>query len=98
MGSSAISPWGLLGQACYGKHEQARIPMQQKKGLSERRKQLVRTMSDLGDIILRLDELAKEHADNSAAAKGFRQIVVSIEGTRTALQSQYNELLVNAGS
>jgi hypothetical protein len=71
--------------------------MQQKKGPGERRKQLVRTMSDLGDIILRLDELAKEHADNSAAAKGFRQIVVAIEGTRNALQSQYNELLTNAG-
>ena len=71
--------------------------MQPKKTPAERRKHLVRTMNELGDIILRLDELAKEHAENGSAAKGFRQIVVSIEGTRAALQSQYNELLANAG-
>ena len=71
--------------------------MQQKKTPAERRKQLVRTMNELGDIILRVDELAKEHADNGSAAKGLRQIVVSIEATRTAIQSQYNELLTNAG-
>jgi hypothetical protein len=71
--------------------------MQQKKTPAERRKQLVRTMNELGDIILRLDELAKEHADDGPAGKGFRQIVVSIETTRAAIQSQYNELLANAG-
>jgi hypothetical protein len=71
--------------------------MQQNKAPAERRKQLVRTMNELGDIILRVDELAKEHAENGSAAKGFRQIVVAIEAARAALQSQYNELLANAG-
>jgi hypothetical protein len=71
--------------------------MHPKKSPAEQRKQLVRTMNELGDIILRLDELAKEHAGNSSAAKSFRQVVVSIETTRAALQSQYNELLASAG-
>ncbi|HVT30470.1 MAG TPA: hypothetical protein VHE81_20845 [Lacipirellulaceae bacterium] len=71
--------------------------MQQKRTPAEQRKQLVRTMNELGDIILRVDELAKEHADNSSAAKGFRQIIVAVEGARLALQTQYNELLANAG-
>lgn len=60
---------------------------------SERRKQLVRTMSELGDLILKVDELAKEHGDSAAAKKGFSQIITSIKVTRDALQSRYNELL-----
>lgn len=63
------------------------------KSNTERRKQLVRTMNELGDIILKVDELSKDHVDNGAAAKGFRQIIVSIKAARDVLQSQYNELL-----
>lgn len=69
----------------------------QPKSPAERRKQLVRTMNELGDIVLRIDELAKEHAENSGVTKGLRQIVSAIEAARTVLQSQYNELLHNAG-
>jgi hypothetical protein len=69
----------------------------QQKSPAERRKQLVRTMNELGDISLKIDELAKQHVDNGAAAKGIRQIVVSIEAARAVLQLQYNELLTNAG-
>jgi hypothetical protein len=64
---------------------------------AERRKHLVRTMNELGDIILKVDELAKEHADGTPVAKGFRQIVVAIEAARGLLQTQYNELLSKAG-
>lgn len=60
---------------------------------SERRKQLVRTMSELGDLILKVDELAKEHLDSGPAKKGFSQIITSIRITRDALQTRYNELL-----
>lgn len=60
---------------------------------SERRKQLVRTMNELGDLILKVDELAKEHLDSGPAKKGFSQIITSIRITRDALQTQYNELL-----
>ena len=89
--------WGRSATPVLREHEENRTPMQPKKTPAERRKQLVRTMSELGDIILRLDELAKEHADIGSAAKSFRQIVIAIEATRGALQSQYNELLANAG-
>ena len=67
------------------------------KSPAERRKQLVRTMNELGDIVLRIDELTKEHADNSGASKGLRQIVSAIESARAVLQTQYNELLHHAG-
>jgi hypothetical protein len=50
-------------------------------------------MSELGDLILKVDELAKEHGDSAAAKKGFSQIITSIKVTRDALQSRYNELL-----
>ncbi|HEX7379467.1 MAG TPA: hypothetical protein VF278_20255 [Pirellulales bacterium] len=60
---------------------------------SERRKQLVRTMSALGELILKVDELANEHLDSGPAKKGFSQIITSIRVTRDALQTQYNELL-----
>ena len=60
---------------------------------SERRKQLVRTMNELGDLILKVDELAKGHGDSAPAKKGFSQIITSIKVTRDALQTQYNELL-----
>ncbi len=67
------------------------------KSNSERRKQLVRTMNELGDLILKVDELAKEHGELAAAAKGFGQIINSIKVTREALQSRYNELLAGGG-
>jgi hypothetical protein len=60
---------------------------------TERRKQLVRTMSALGDLILKVDELAKNHLDSGPAKKGFSQIITSIKVTRDALQTQYNEFL-----
>lgn len=60
---------------------------------SERRKQLVRTMNDLGDLTLKIEELAKGHLDNVAAVNGLRQAVTSIKATRDVLQLQYNELL-----
>ena len=60
---------------------------------TERRKQLVRTMNELGDLILKVDELAKAHIDSGPARKGFSQIITSIKVTRDALQVQYNELL-----
>ena len=63
------------------------------QGNSERRKQLVRTMNELGDLILKVDELAKAHLDSHAARVGFSQIITSIKVTRDALQSRYNELL-----
>jgi hypothetical protein len=69
----------------------------QQKSSSERRKQLVRTMNELGDVILKVDELAKEHIDNSAAAKGLSQIISSIKAAREVLQSQYNQLLSGGG-
>jgi ribosomal 50S subunit-associated protein YjgA (DUF615 family) len=60
---------------------------------SERRKQIVRTMNDLGELTLRIDELAKGHLDNVAAVNGLRQAILSIKSARDVLQSQYNELL-----
>lgn len=65
---------------------------------SERRKQLVRTMSELGDLILKVDDLSKEHLDSGAAKKGFSQIITSIRVTRDALQTQYHELLTGGSS
>jgi hypothetical protein len=65
----------------------------QQNDKTERRKQLVRTMSELGDLILKVDELANGHSDNAPAKKGFSQIITSIKITRDALQTQYNELL-----
>ena len=64
---------------------------------TERRKQLVKTMNELGDLILKVDELSKEHNDDVAAKKGFSQIITSIKITRDALQMKYNELFA-AGS
>ena len=64
---------------------------------NERRKQLVRTMNALGDLILKVDELAKGHADSGPARTGFSQIITSIKVTRDALQVQYNELLTGQG-
>ncbi|HVA49351.1 MAG TPA: hypothetical protein VNH11_23500 [Pirellulales bacterium] len=70
--------------------------MQQASG-AERRKQLVRTMNALGDLTLKVDELSRGHLDNSAAAIGFAQAIVSIKAARDALQSQYNQLFSGGG-
>lgn len=79
------------GDLCRRSREETEL-MQQKSN-AERRKQLVRTMNELGDVILQVDELAKDHADNAAAGNGFRHIITSIKAARDVLQAQYNELL-----
>jgi hypothetical protein len=75
-----------------GKHAEDSKNMPEQSN-TERRKQLVRTMNELGDLILTVDELAKGHVDSGPARKGFSQIITSIKVTRDALQVQYNELL-----
>lgn len=70
--------------------------MQQRTG-AEQRKQLVRTMNALGDLTLKVDELAREHSDNPDAGKGFAQVITSIKAARDVLQLQYNQLFSGGG-
>lgn len=69
----------------------------QEKTSAERRKQLVRTMNELGDLTLKIDELAKQHADNPDAGKGFAQVITAIKAARDVLQAQYNRLFSGGG-
>lgn len=69
----------------------------QQKTSAERRKQLVRTMNELGDLILKVDELAKDLAENPDASQGFTQVIMAIKAARDVLQTQYNKLLSGGG-
>lgn len=63
------------------------------KQSAERRKQLVRTMNELGELIMRIDDLAKHHIDNRAAVDAFHEAAAAIKRTRETLAKQYDSLL-----
>ena len=64
---------------------------------AERRKQLVRTMNELGELIMQLDELAKNHIDNRDAVDSFREAAAAVKRTRDTLGKQYDSLLARGG-
>lgn len=70
--------------------------MDQKQN-SERRKQLVRTMNELGELIMRIDELAKHHIDNRDAVGAFLEAAAAVKRTRETLAKQYDSLLTRGG-
>lgn len=70
--------------------------MDQKQN-SERRKQLVRTMNELGELIMQIDELAKHHIDNRDAVGAFLEAAAAVKRTRETLAKQYDSLLTRGG-
>ncbi|HEX5446077.1 MAG TPA: hypothetical protein VFW87_19780 [Pirellulales bacterium] len=50
-------------------------------------------MNELGELIMRLDEMAKHHIDHRAAIDAFYDAAAAVKRTRETLAKQYDSLL-----